>query len=96
MATDTQKDSYARLFFIGSIVFLVLGVFSNPLYFAGSIAAAGLLLAQRPAHRRASWLVLALAAIYFLVVFGYGIGKDMAARDNARDTKHSSGADFRS
>ena len=92
VATDTKKDSYAWVFFIGSIFFLVLGFFSSPLYFAGSIVAVSLLLAQRPSHRRASWLVLALAVTYFLVVFGYDVGKDMAARDNARDAMRSSGA----
>lgn len=43
-------------------------------------------------YRRAIWLVLALAAIYFMAVFGYDVGKDMAARDNARDAMRSSGA----
>ncbi|RNF84161.1 hypothetical protein EER27_07080 [Lysobacter psychrotolerans] len=63
-------------------VFVVLGVVASPVFFAGALACHGLLLVRR---NPAQGIVTAvLGVVFFLVVLGYGVGKDMALRDNAR------------
>ncbi len=62
--------------------FYLMGMTSSLLYFAGAIACLGAAIALRPGNGRRGAMVGALAVLYFLVVFAYGVGKDMAVRDN--------------
>ncbi len=78
------------LLVLTAIALAYLGFVSGPLYFAGSIACLSIVMLRRPLHKRLGITVFVFSAIYFLVVFGYGVGKDMAARDSARDDSQSS------
>lgn len=62
--------------------FVVLGVVASPVFFAAALACHGLLMVRRNRDHGIATAVLGLA--FVLVVLGYGVGKDMALRDNAR------------
>tara|TARA_R110002020_G_scaffold23941_1_gene79201 strand:+ start:1460 stop:1753 length:294 start_codon:yes stop_codon:yes gene_type:complete len=74
-----------QLLLFTALVLAVYG-FTQSLPFVGlALVCIGAVLADLPRMR---WLGVSTAAaglLYFIVVFGYGIGKDMAVRDNALD-----------
>ena len=55
-----------------------------PLFFSGAFLACGIALARRPERRAQGAAMAGVALGFFLLVLGYGIGKDLALRDNAR------------
>ena len=69
--------------FLLALAFAVAGLVLHPLFLAGAMLCGADLLLRQPAQRRAGFALAAFACVYFLVVGGYGVGKDMALRDNA-------------
>lgn len=84
MTTETSKrvPSDASLYFL-AIAFGITAMAGNLLLMAAMIACLAAVTMRRPGKRGVSIVILALAVAYFLGVFGYRIGKDMAKRDNA-------------
>jgi hypothetical protein len=63
------------------LAFVLAGVFVSPLFFAAAFLLLGAQLAKK--NKRLGLAVAGFGVLFFLVVAGYGIGKDMALRDNA-------------
>jgi multisubunit Na+/H+ antiporter MnhC subunit len=63
--------------------FLAIGVLFSPLFIAVGVGFLGMAVASRPGRKVAGHGVVALAVILLLFQLGYGIGKDMAQRENA-------------
>lgn len=85
MSIGKSETPTALLFCAGSL-FVVLGVLANPLYFSAAFACLAASAAMRGDALQRS-VFGALALLFVLVVLGYGIGKDLAQRDNARDAQ---------
>jgi multisubunit Na+/H+ antiporter MnhC subunit len=64
------------------LAFVLAGLFVSPLFFAGAFLLLGAQLAKK--NKRLGMAVAGAGVLYFLLVAGYGIGKDMALRDNAQ------------
>ena len=64
------------------ISFVLAGILLSPLFFACALLVFGVQIAKM--NKRLGLGVAALGLVYFLLVFGYGMGKDLALRDNAR------------
>lgn len=67
--------------------FVIAGLVHSPLFFAGAVLVAGLAIARR--HKPLGYGLAILGLACFLLVLGYGIGKDMAHRDSARSVLSS-------
>ena len=65
------------------LTFLALGFLVNPAFFVVALGLAGVFLATRQGNKVLANCIAALAIVLLLVQLGYGIGKDMAHRDNA-------------
>lgn len=76
----------AALSFCVSSLFVVLGVLANPLYLGTAFACLAASAAMRGDARQRG-MFAALAIVFLLVVLGYGMGKDLAQRDNLRDAQ---------
>lgn len=61
--------------------FVVLGVAVTPLCFAGAFFVAGMAVAR--SHRVGGIGIATFGLVYLTLLLGYGIGKDLALRDNA-------------
>lgn len=85
MSIGKSVTPTALLFCAGSL-FVVLGVLANPLYFSAAFACLAAGAAMRGDALQRS-VFGALALLFVLVVLGYGIGKDLAQRDNLRDAQ---------
>ncbi len=84
MASDTPQRSPATILLpVAALVFGVLAFTSSLLYLAGTIACLAAITMERPGKRGLGIAMLVIAAAYFFAVFSYGIGKDLAKRDNA-------------
>ncbi|MCC4596044.1 hypothetical protein NRY95_15940 [Xanthomonas campestris pv. phormiicola] len=66
-------------------LFVVLGLCVGPLYFSAALVCLAIL-ALRNDTRQAQ-MYAGLALVFLLVAFGYGIGKDLAQRDNLHDAQ---------
>ncbi|MBN6104600.1 hypothetical protein JR064_20745 [Xanthomonas sp. CFBP 8703] len=66
-------------------LFVVLGLCVGPLYFSAALVCLAILAMRN--DTRQGLLYAGLALVFLLVAFGYGIGKDLAQRDNLRDTQ---------
>ena len=66
-------------------LFVVLGLCVSPLYFSAALVCLAIL-AMRDDTRQAQ-LYAGFALLFLLVAFGYGIGKELAQRDNAHDAQ---------
>ncbi len=64
-------------------LFVVLGLCVGPLYFSAALLCLAILVMRT--DTRQAQLYAGFALVFPLVAFGYGIGKDLAQRDNARD-----------
>ena len=64
------------------MAFVLAGVVLSPLFFACAFFAFGAQIAKT--SKGIGLGVGALGLVYFMLVFGYGMGKDLALRDNAR------------
>lgn len=82
----TTRSSSTGLLLLLAIAFGFMGVAGDWLFLAGTIVCFGAMTFDRPGKRGLSIMIFALAAAYFFMVFGYGIGKDMARRDKAVST----------
>ncbi|MDL5364624.1 hypothetical protein QSH18_03295 [Xanthomonas sp. NCPPB 2654] len=82
----------AALLFCAGSLFVVLGLLANPLYFSAAFACLAASAAMR-GDARHRVVYGALAIVFLLVVLGYGIGKDLAQRDNLRDAQAMANAD---
>lgn len=87
MTVDTPV-AHALLYSATSL-FVLLGLFATPLYFAAALLCVAVL-AMRSDTRQAQ-LYAAFSIVFLLVVVGYGIGKDLAQRDNLRDAQVAAG-----
>ena len=86
---NSTSRSFASLLLIAFVVFLYLGLRINLLYLSGAIMSIALIWLSNPTKRKLGYVLAAFSVIYFLVVFGYSIGKDMAKRDNTQDAVKS-------
>ena len=78
MTTESSKTSDTVLLLALAVVaFVYLGI-------SGAFMCIGIMLLQRPSERLLGIAACVFAIVYFMVAFGYDIGKDMAVRDNAR------------
>jgi ABC-type Na+ efflux pump permease subunit len=92
MATESSKRAtYDGILLVFAIAFGIMAIMSELPFLSGSIACLALISYQRPAQQKLAMVVFALAVAYFFVVFGYGMGKDMAKRDNAVSASGESG-----
>lgn len=66
-------------------LFAVLGLCVSPLYFSAALVCLAVLAMRNDTPQ--AQLYAGLALVFLLVAFGYGIGKDLAQRDNARDAQ---------
>ena len=64
------------------IAFVLVGIVFSPLFFALAFLAFGAQIAKT--NKPIGLGIAAFGVVYFLLVFGYGIGKDLALRDNAQ------------
>ena len=92
--SDVVRSSSARSGTLSVIAFafLAMGILFNPLLIAVAVGVLGMGIASRPGRRVVGYGVIALAAVLLLFQVGYGIGKDMAHRDNAAQASASMGA----
>lgn len=65
------------------MAFGLLSVLSNLLFLSATIACLGMMVVRQPGQRGWGLTIFASAILFFLIVFSYGVGKDMAKRDNA-------------
>ena len=63
------------------IAFVLAGILLSPLFFACAFLAFGAQIAKK--NKPLGLGIAALGLVYFMLVFGYGLGKDLALRDNA-------------
>ncbi|MBN6149378.1 hypothetical protein JR065_03430 [Xanthomonas sp. AmX2] len=69
-----------------SSLFVALGLLADPLCFSAAFVCLAASSAMRgDARQRGAFAALAIA--FLLVVLGYGMGKDLAQRDNLRDAQ---------
>jgi len=80
--SNAGKQSHAGLYFILAAALVVIGGFASPLWLALALLFIAAGFATRPT-RPGSVAGIGLLVLVVLV-FGYGVGKDMAHRDNAR------------
>lgn len=66
-------------------LFVVLGLCVGPLYFSVALVLFGIQALRT--DMRLALLYAGFALVFALVAFGYGIGKDLAQRENARDAR---------
>ena len=64
--------------FVVGFLFAILGLAFHPVFFIGTLCC--LALAMRTRNQKIAMALL--GAIFVIIAFGYGIGKDMAVRDN--------------
>ena len=76
--SKASNTSYALL----PMAFVVAGIVFSPLFFAFALLALGAQIAKT--NKSFGLGIAALGILYFMIVFGYGMGKDLALRDNAR------------
>ena len=91
---DAPRSSSIRsaAVLILGFAFLVIGFLFEPLFIAASVGILGMAIASRPGRKTAGYGVMALAALLIVFQLGYGIGKNMARRDNAVQASVSTGA----
>ena len=82
-ATDLKASSSRDA--ILPIGFVLAGIFLSPLFFAGAFLVYGIQLAKK--NKPLGIGIAASGLVFFMLVFGYGMGKDSALRDNARESK---------
>ena len=82
MGTARSSSDTLMLLLAAGIVLAALA--GSPLFFSGAFLACGIALARRPERRAQGAAMAGVALGFFLLVLGYGIGKDLALRDNAR------------
>ena len=66
------------------MAFVLAGIVISPLFFACALLALGAQIAKT--NKALGLGVGALGVVYFMLLFGYGMGKDLALRDNARQS----------
>ena len=69
-----------------AVAFVLAGIVFSPLFFAVALLALGAQIAKT--SKPVGLGIAALGIVYFVLVFGYGMGKDLALRDNAREASH--------
>lgn len=90
MTTHSSTPSSSRgLLLALAMAFGLLSVLSNLLFLSAAIACLGMMVVRQPGQRAWGLTIFAVAILFFLMVFGYGVGKDMAKRDNASQVSSS-------
>ena len=69
------------------LAFVLAGVFWSPLFFSGAFLVYGAQIANK--NKPLGISIAAIGLVYFMFVFGYGMGKDLALRDNSIESKQS-------
>ena len=75
---------------IGSVLplaFVLAGIVWSPLFFAGAFLVYGIQIAKK--NKPLGLGIAGFGLVYFVLVFGYGIGKDLALRDNVHQSSQS-------
>ena len=81
-ATDLKASS--ALGAILPIAFVIAGIVWSPLFFAGAFLVYGIDVAKK--NKPLGIGIAVLGFVYFMLVFGYSMGKDLALRDSARQS----------
>ncbi len=91
MKSDASSpDPTITLLLIIAGAVAIYGLLNNLLFVGGAVVVAGAALARHKRYRTHGFVAAALGIVFFAVVFAYGIGKDMALRDNALDAPAAS------
>lgn len=80
-ASANRQTGLALLYWSACAALFLLGAATHPLYFSGAFLFAGLALMASPRSVLLGYCAVAFGLAYFLLVFGYGVGKDLALRD---------------
>ncbi|MBY0574281.1 MAG: hypothetical protein K2P84_11415 [Undibacterium sp.] len=84
MKADTSSsDSLATLLLVPAGALAIYGLIDNLLLPGGAFLVAGVALMRYRRHRLLGIVAAVFGIVFSSVVFSYGIGKDMALRDNA-------------
>lgn len=67
---------------VAALVLFYFGMTSNLLFISAGLVCLALSMIGS-GQKKWGFITFGVAVLYFLVVFGYGVGKDMAVRDNA-------------
>ena len=67
------------------LAFVLAGVFWSPLFFSGAFLVYGAQIANK--NKPLGIGIAAIGLVYFMFVFGYGMGKDLALRDNSIESE---------
>ena len=78
MADQGNASQATQKYFAPGFIFALAGMMLNPVFFIVTLACLTLAMPTR----RQRFLVGAVSVLFITVSFGYGIGKDMALRDN--------------
>ncbi len=87
---SNQERSSSTWLFFGALLFMILGLASNPLFF---VVAIFLFSAAQAGRNKAVGIGgMAFGILFLFLILGYGFGKDAALRDNAQSSIPSSGS----
>lgn len=91
--SEAARSSSSRAGILSAlgVALLAMGALFNPLLIAVAIGLLGMAAASRPGGKVSGYGVMALAAVLLLFQAGYGMGKDMAHRDNAEQAATGAG-----
>ena len=76
-----KNSSEKQKYFIPGFIAALAGLMLHPIFFIGTLICLTLAMPTRNQRN----LMAALSALFILVSFGYGLGKDLALRDNRAD-----------
>ena len=79
----SNPDSLASFLFVIAAAVAVYGLLNNLLFLGGALFVTGVALTRYERYKVHGIVTAAFGIAFFAVVFFYGIGKDMALRDNA-------------
>ena len=85
--SDYGRTSSAWLFF-AALIFMILGLTYNPIFFALAIFLFSAAEARR--NKTVGTIGMAFGLLFLFLVLGYGVGKDAAHRENAQSSIPSS------
>lgn len=82
--SEIRRGQSGSWLFLAALAFMFVGVAGNPLFLGCAIF---FLAAAEYRRNKIAGAIGAVAGLVFLLlVLGYGLGKDLAARDNAQTT----------
>ncbi|WP_369976435.1 hypothetical protein [Xanthomonas bundabergensis] len=82
---STDKRTTTAVLSCASSLFALLGLFAGPIYFSAAFVCIAILAMRGDTRYGAAFATCAI--VFLLAAFGYGIGKDLAQRDNLRNAQ---------